>query len=453
MSQPPRDEDGPDLTGRAEPTEPTEQTRPPEKPDERAESAPAPSSAPTSNPASAAGGGEGDGISGQLLIAQMLRSSTLVTFLAIGSAMLISALLVAVTDPDVQNAAGYVFRAPADMLNAAWSAIAETFTRLFRGAVFDYEATSWARAFRPLTETAVAATPLILAALGLGIGFRAGLFNIGAQGQVLVGAAAAAWIGFAFDLPVVVHVVVALAVGGAIGGVWAGIAGFLKARTGANEVIVTIMLNWIAFWGISFLLTTTILRPAGNRPISPVIDTATAALPRLLPEPFRLHLGFVLALLAAVAVWVLMERTTVGFTFRAVGANPAAARTAGMNVNLAFVLVMAFAGLLAGLAGAVHVTGTEGRVQASTAGSIGFDAITVALLGRSRPLGTVLAGLLFGALRAGAPLLQGADIPIDIVLVIQAIIVLFIAAPPLVRAMFRLPDPHAAPRRRKEVVA
>jgi simple sugar transport system permease protein len=295
----------------------------------------------------------------------------------------------------------------------------------------------------------VAATPLIFAGLGLGIGFRAGIFNIGAQGQVLMGAAFGAYVGFAWDLPVVVHVVLAMLAAAVVGGAWAGIAGVLKARTGANEVIVTIMLNWIAYWLVSYLLTTALFRQGGSRPISPAV-AETAVLPLLLGPGFRLHAGFLLALVAAAVVWWLMERSTVGFKFRAVGANMDAARTAGIRVNTVFAFVLVTAGLLAGLGGATQVLGTDRTFQATTAGSIGFDAITVALLGRSRPLGTVLAALLFGALRAGSPLMQTvSDTPIDIVLVIQAVIVLLIAAPPLVRAIVRLPQPGTGGRARE----
>ncbi|WP_147918364.1 ABC transporter permease [Ruania zhangjianzhongii] len=369
---------------------------------------------------------------------QIARSSPLLTFLAIFAALVISAVLIVVADPAVRASAGYFFDRPGDTVSAAWDAVSGAYTSLFRGAVFDYSA-SGARMIRPITETMVAATPLLFAALGLGIGFRAGLFNIGAQGQVLMGAAVAAWLGFALNLPVVLHVLVAILGAALMGGLWAAIAGVLKARTGANEVIVTIMLNWIATWLITWLLTTSILARAPNRPISPAVDP-TAKLPLLLGGQFRLHWGFVLALLAAVGVWWLMERSTIGFKFRAVGANMDAARTAGINVNLVFVMVMVTAGLLAGLGGAAQLLGADHSLRATTAGTIGFDAITVALLGRNRPAGIVGAALLFGALRAGSPLMQTeSDTPIDIVLVIQAVIVLFIAAPPLVRTLFHLP--------------
>lgn len=385
------------------------------------------------------------------ILQQMLRSSWLVTLLAIVGALIISGILIATADEKTRAASSYFFARPYDMLWYAGDAIKRSYVALFQGAVFNYEATTFTNMIRPLTETMVWATPLLFAGLGLGIGFRAGMFNIGAQGQVLMGAGVAAIIGFKATLPGALLLIAALLASLLIGGLWAGIAGYLKAKTGANEVIVTIMLNWIATWLAAYLLTTQFLRQGSSRPITPPVAD-NAMLPALLPDPFRLHLGFILALLAALGVWWLMERSTLGFKFRAVGANPDAARTAGINVNAVYVWVMGVAGILAGLGGAAVVLGTNRTFVESSAGSIGFDAITVALLGKSRPLGTVWAALLFGALRAGAPFMQTmAKTPIDIVLVIQAVIVLFIAAPPLVRTIFVLPKTGYTPL--KEVVA
>lgn len=365
---------------------------------------------------------------------QVLDSSWMLILSAIVIALVASSVLIAAANAEVQEAATYLFARPGDFFGAAWDAIYSAYSALFRGAIFDYQADGLRR-IRPITETMLASTPLILAGLGLAVGFRSGLFNIGAQGQVLMGGAAATWIAITFQAPVVVHVVLACLAAVVVGGLWAGIAGFLKARTGANEVIVTIMLNSIAVFLISYLLTTSVLAGGGSRPISPPVGP-NAQLPLVLGPPFRLHWGFIVALVAAVGVWWLLERSVLGFRFRAVGANQEAARTAGIRVNLMFVLVMITAGALAGLGGATQILGTDKTLQASSAGSIGFDAITVALLGRSTPLGTVLAALLFGALRAGSPLMQtSANTPIDIVLVIQASIVLLIAAPPLVRSL------------------
>ncbi|MFF8344583.1 MULTISPECIES: ABC transporter permease [Cellulosimicrobium] len=388
---------------------------------------------------------------GQGVLREMLESSWLVSLLAIVAALVLGGVLIAAADPAVQEAASYFFARPSDFFQAVWDAVFGAYAALFQGAVLNVDAPDVSRALRPLTETMTVATPLILAGLGLGIGFRAGLFNIGAQGQIILGGIFAGFVGWTFALPPGLHLLLAV-LGAALGGaLWASIAGVLKARTGAHEVIVTIMLNNIAIYLVAYLLTTKPFQaPGSSNPISPRIP-GNAQFPLLLGEGFRLHAGFVLALLVAVGVWWLMERSTLGFRFRAVGENPHAARTAGMSVPWTTVWVMAIAGALAGLAGSAQVLGTEHVLTAGVAASFGFDAITVALLGRSRPLGTVLAGLLFGALRAGGFVMQArTGTPIDIVLVVQSLIVLFIAAPPLVRAIFRLPTPGGPTRAERQ---
>lgn len=374
----------------------------------------------------------------------------LVSLLAVVVALVIGGVLIALADARVQDTLAYVFARPSDFFGAAWDAVYGAYRAMFRGAIYDFEAQTFTRAVRPITETLVFSVPLILAGLGLAVGFRAGLFNIGGQGQIVLGAIFGAFIGFTFDLPVVLHVTLA-AIGAALGGaIWAGIAGLLKARTGANEVIVTIMLNNIAVYLIGYLLTTQAFKlPGSPFPKSPDIPTDSATYPLLLGEGFRLHAGFLLAIAATVFVWWLLERSTLGFEIRAAGANPHAARTAGISVERVVVLTMVISGALAGLAGSAQVLGTEKALTAGVAASYGFDAITVALLGRSRPLGTFFAGILFGALKAGGFLMQSTTpTPIDIILVVQSVIVLLIAAPPLVRAIFRLPTPGAQPRRK-----
>lgn len=371
---------------------------------------------------------------------EVMSSSWVLTVGAIVLAILLGGVLIVLTDPATQAASQYLFARPGDFFSAAWDAASSAYIALFQGAVYDSEATSFSRAIRPITETLTIATPLILAGLSVGLAFRAGLFNIGGQGQVILGAVLAAWVGFRFDLPILLHLPLAI-IGGAVGGAfWAAIAGVLKARTGAHEVIVTIMLNNIAGYFVLWIVTTKWFAsgtPGVSRPVA-----GSARLPALLPEPFRLHIGFLLAIAFAFGVWWLMERSTLGFKLRAVGSNARAARTAGISVAVMTVLAMTIAGALAGLAGTMQVLGTEGALTASVAGSIGFDAITVALLGRSKPLGTVLAGLLFGALAAGGRMMQTrTGTPLDLVLVLQSFIVLFIAAPPLVRTIFRLPAP------------
>ena len=341
--------------------------------------------------------------------------------------------------------ATYLLNRPGDFLHATASTLSEAYSSLLRGAVFDWRATTGVRMIRPITDTLTNATPLIIAGLGMAVAFRAGLFNIGGQGQMILGAITACYVGIAWNLPPVAHLLLAV-VGAALGGlVWGGIAGVLKARTGANEVIVTIMLNSIAAHLLSQVLSLKAFNgegETGNRKSLTVADTAQY--PSLAGDSFRLHAGFLLALLVAVAVWWLMERSRLGFQLRATGLNADAARTAGMSVPWVTSLVMMISGALCGLAATAPVLGTQKSMDESVVGTIGFDAITVALLGRSRPVGTVLAGLLFGALRAGGTAMQAAPgTHIKIVLVLQSTIVLFIAAPPLIRAIFRLPERRA----------
>ncbi|MGH3319635.1 MAG: ABC transporter permease [Streptosporangiaceae bacterium] len=382
-----------------------------------------------------------------VLDAIITGNSAVITFLAIVVALFLGGVLIALSDPDVLPKVGYFFARPSDALTAAWQSVAAAYYALFRGAIVDpssilayvHGTGSFAQIFNPVSETLVAATPLILAGLAVAISFRSGLFNIGAQGQIVTGGLLAGWLGFAVHLPIVIHVLVALA-GGIVGGaVFGGIAGWLKARTGAHEVITTIMLNYIAFFLLLYLLHSTwFQRPGRTDPISPVLDTS-AQLPPIFGSSLRVSWGIVAALLAAAGVAWLLDRSTLGFEFRAVGLNPDAARTAGMSVPRVYVLVMLVSGGLAGLAGGTYVQGTQHFISPGLHSELGFTAITVALLGRNTPLGTVLAGLLFGALQAGGTVMQAATgTPVDVVTVIQALIVIFIATPPLVRAIFRL---------------
>jgi simple sugar transport system permease protein len=365
--------------------------------------------------------------------------TVVLTLLSFVLALAIGAVLIAFSDPEVTATLSYFFAAPTDFLAAAWRSVSEAYLALFAGAVWDPSADSAQQAIRPLTETLTVAAPLIAAGLSVALAFKAGLFNIGAEGQIIIGATAAGWVGFSLTMPFPLHLLVAVLAGIVGGALWGGIVGALKARTGAHEVIVTIMLNYVARFLLAFLLTTEAFQREGrNDPISPIVETS-AQYPLLLGSWSRLHLGFLVALLAAAGVWWLLERSVIGFRFRAVGANAAAARAAGIRVEWNLFLVMAFAGGLAGLAGTFQVLGTEKALSGGISAGIGFDAITVALLGRGSPFGTVLAGILFGALRAGGVTMQSrTGTPIDIVLVVQSLIVLFIAAPPLVRTIFRL---------------
>jgi simple sugar transport system permease protein len=383
---------------------------------------------------------------------QIVGGSVVISVLAVVLALIVGAILIAVTDPGVQKAAGYFFARPGDTFQAIWNVVSGAYTSLFQGSIYNFGRPTFLTGIRPFMDTLTFATPLIAAGLGVGLAFRTGMFNIGAQGQMLIAAAFCGWIGWSFPLPPVVHLIVALAAGVVGGAIWAGIAGLLKARTGAHEVIVTIMLNWVAFYLISYLLRTpgALQAHGSNNPKSPAV-LPNAILPPLFGPQYTLHWGFIIVIAATIFVWWLLERSSLGFKFRAVGENPSAARVAGISVNSAVVWAMVISGGLVGLAATDQVLGTTttGFGSGIDAG-IGFDAITVALLGRSRPLGIFIAGVLFGASKAGGFLMQAAnDIPIDIVLVVQSLIVLFIAAPPLVRAIFRLPTPGRRPPAKK----
>jgi simple sugar transport system permease protein len=294
------------------------------------------------------------------------------------------------------------------------------------------------RAFYPLTESLVTATPYIFAGLSVALGFRCGLFNIGAEGQFFIGALSAAFVGYSIQgLPMIIHLPLAI-LGGALGGaLWGMIPGYLKARFGAHEVVNTIMMNWIAFRLSDWLLNGPMKGP-GFRPVTPNV-LASAELPRFFPDPLRFNLGFILALLAAYLVYWFLFKTTLGFEIRSVGANPDAAKYAGMNIVRNFVLVMVLAGGMAGLAGSAQVLGVDHWVGQGFSAGYGFDAIAIALLGKSHPFGVVLAALLFGFLRSGATNMQSmANIPIDIISIIQGMVIVFIAAPEIIRWFYRI---------------
>lgn len=372
-----------------------------------------------------------------------VQSDVVVVIAAFVIALLVGAVLIAATDDDVIAASAYFFGRPMDMISAIFEAVGGAYAALFRGAIFNVSAPDFVTAVKPLIDTLTYATPLILAGLGIALAFRAGLFNIGGRGQLLIGAGAAGWVGIHLQLPWGLHMIVA-AIAGIVGGaLWGGIAGWLKARTGAHEVITTIMLNYVAFYLLTYLLRTPLLQAPGesNAKSAEIADTAQFA--RLFGDKYALHIGFVLAVIAVIVASWLIERSSVGFRMRAVGFNPNASRVGGIDVGRTYIVAMLISGGLVGLAGASQVLGnnTAGFTAGVDAG-IGFDAITVALLGRSRPWGVFAAGILYGAFKAGGFVMQASEgVSSDIVVVVQAVIVLLIAAPPLVRAIFRLPTP------------
>jgi simple sugar transport system permease protein len=369
-----------------------------------------------------------------------LGSTILVTVLAFVAALAIGAVLIAVSDAATRSAASYFFQYPWDTFTSAGTAIGNAYTALFEGAIFNPKTAAngtLAGYLGPLSETLVNATPLIVGGLSVGLAFRAGLFNIGGQGQIIMGAVFAGFVGFHWHMPVVIHVLAAIAAGMLGGALWGGLAGWLKARTGAHEVITTIMLNYIAFSLLAYLLSVKGFQaPPYGQAISNPVDHNAQLFP-LFGSTMRVHAGLLLALLAALFTWWLLKYSRLGFRLRAVGANPFAARTAGMSVERSYTTVMLLAGAMSGLAGVSQILGTNTQVTQDIDAGIGFDAITVALLGRANPVGIVFAGLLFGALHAGGSQMQTYT-PIDLVVVIQSLIVLFIAAPAVIRSIFRL---------------
>jgi len=357
-----------------------------------------------------------------------LGRALLLPTLALLSALIIGAFLIAFTDLEALTLLNKdLLGALRLMADGVWAAYKALFGGAF-GSIYG------------VSETLFAATPLILTGLAVALGFRAGLFNIGVTGQMLIGGMAAIWVGLNITLPGFLHIPLALVAAVLAGAVWAGISGFLKARTGAHEVITTIMLNFIALFLVEFLLKTPAFQdPSRNNPISEQLPPS-AQFPEIFGSDYRVTIGLLIAGLAVIFVNWLLFRSSWGFEFRAVGFNPIASRYAGMKVAGLYVLVMAISGGLAGVAGANQVMGLSPyQVTTAFAGTIGFDAIALALLGRSHPVGVLWAALLFGALKAGGRSMQAAaQIPLELVSVIVALIIVFIAAPELVRAIFRV---------------
>ena len=288
-------------------------------------------------------------------------------------------------------------------------------------------------------------TPFIGAALAVAFAFRAGLFNIGVEGQLLIGATAAAWVGtwdWIADLPAVVAVTVVLLAGVVGGALYGAVPGVLKARTGAHEVITTIMLNAIAVLYVRWLVGSqdpVILRDISASVPRTAILPKVARLPTFVHSQPPLHLSFLIMLGLVVVVWFILQRTTTGFEIRMVGANPNAARYAGVSVGRIIVMVMTMSGALAGLAGAGEITGTSGFLSPGVFVSIGFDSIAIALLARANPFAIVPAAILWGSLLAGAPLMQQeSGISIDIVRIVQALVLHFVAADVIVRTIFQI---------------
>lgn len=389
-------------------------------------------------------------------LSNALRGLT-IPVLAIFSALIVAGLIIAFTDTDVLALVPGFFSHPFDLLGAVWHSIIAAYAALFEGAFGNWgeilqgfqvwtgtgNSKLLLEALRDPSESLVSATPYIFTGLAVAVGFKGGLFNIGAEGQLFAGAIASAYVGYAVTgLPWFIHLPLALLAGLGAGAVWAGIAGFLKATRGVNEVINTIMLNYIMFLLADYLVGPNgPMRALGGAPRSPEI-LPSAYLPPMLPTPVRVHWGFILAIGAVFFLQWFLTKTTLGFEIRTVGASPTAAKYAGIAVGRIFILTMALSGGLAGLGGANELLGLNHFLAAAFSPGYGFDAIALALLGKSNPFGVLAAALLFGALRNGATRMQSvAGVPIDIVSVMQALIIAFIAAPEIIRWIYRLRVP------------
>jgi simple sugar transport system permease protein len=376
-------------------------------------------------------------------------SDVLVILLAIFTGIVLGGVLVAFTTNEVYEAFSVSFLSG---LGAAIKTAWNTYVALFTGSVGDPEkirlafasgdALAIRRAINPFFESLVQSTPYIFGGLAVALGFRAGLFNIGVEGQIFIGAATSAWAGYAITgLPAFIHIPLAMGFGALGGALWGFIPGILKAKTGAHEVITTIMMNYIAFRLVDWLLKFPMKDPNEFTPKTPWI-LETAKLPRFFETPIRFHLGFFIAILMAVVVYLLLFKTTWGFELRMVGSNPNAARYSGIKIAKTTVIAMVLSGALAGMAGANEVLGVNYRLLPAFSSGYGFDSIALALLGKTHPFGVILSSLLFGFLRNGARSMQlTVGVPIDIVSILQALILAFIAAPSIIRTIYKLKEP------------
>ena len=343
------------------------------------------------------------------------------------------------------GAPGHALKVTADNVGAAYRI-------MFTGSVFSpatlwhaiTTGQGWSNALTPISETLTYATPLTIASIGVGIAFQAGIFNIGANGQAMMGGIAGAYVGTLIHLPMALHLPITM-LAGIAGGVLAGsVPGLLKAYTGAHEVIVTLMFNYVVSAILLYtLLSTALQAPGQQNDIARTLDPSAQLAPLFgVSSGLRVNYGLVIAVLVVLFAWWFLERSSLGFDFRVTGANPQAARASGINAKAVIILVFAISGGLAGLAGVTELAGfyktLDGGFLVGNAG-IGFTAITVSLLGRNRPVGIVWASLLFAALGVGGRAMQAATgIPLDLATVIQSAVVLFVATPVLVKEIFRL---------------
>jgi len=388
------------------------------------------------------------------------KSPIFVTVFSVVLGLVVGALVIIATSPVILHSWSLVFSSWGGIFHAlkvTLDNVGAAYRSIFTGSIVDppqfwhalTTGKDWTVALTPISETLTYTAPLLIASIGVGIAFQAGMFNIGANGQAVMGGIVGTAAGSMLHLPTVVHVPLTL-LAGILGGVIAGIIpGLLKAFTGAHEVIITLMLNYvIAFFLIYTLLSTALQQPGQQNDVSRYLDP-TAQLSPLFGahSGLRVNWGIIIAGIVVVFAWWFLERSTLGFDFRVTGANPKTAQASGINAKVVIVLVFLISGGLAGLAGVVQVSSTthflDGGFLVGSAG-IGFTAITVSLLGRNNPIGIIWGSLLFAALNVGGRVMQAStSIPLDLATIIQSVIVLFVATPVLVKEIFRLRVEHA----------
>ncbi len=383
------------------------------------------------------------------------QSPFVVTLFALVLGLVVGAIVIITTTAPVLNAWRGFFNgwgAPGHALKVTLDNVGAAYRIMFTGSVFSpatlwhaiTTGQGWSNALTPISETLTYATPLTIASIGVGIAFQTGIFNIGANGQAMMGGIAGAYVGTLLHMPMALHLPVTM-LAGIAGGVLAGsVPGLLKAYTGAHEVIVTLMFNYVVSAILLYtLLSTALQAPGQQNDIARTLDPSAQLAPLFgTASGLRVNYGLVIAVLVVLFAWWFLERSSLGFEFRITGANPQAARASGINAKAVIILVFAISGGLAGLAGVTELAGfyktLDGGFLVGNAG-IGFTAITVSLLGRNKPIGIVWASLLFAALGVGGRAMQAATgIPLDLATVIQSAVVLFVATPVLVKEIFRL---------------
>jgi general nucleoside transport system permease protein len=371
--------------------------------------------------------------------------------LALICGLVVSSIVIVVSTPPLRSAWGDLFTDPGHTFAVTFDFLGSAYGSLLKGSIanpaafqraFQYPSlATWSQAFTPLGNTIVSAVPLVITGLGLSIAYRSGAFNMGGQSQLIGGAVAASWVGFSFTgMPWLPHILLAFAAAAAGGAIAGLIPGVLKALTGASEVIVTIMLNYVAANFLTYLLSSTFFRVpgTGDNPVGRA-TVPSATLGRIFGPDLPVNTGFIVAILVVIFVAVLLNRSRLGFEFQIAGASRAAARVAGIRQSWVYIGAFVLSGAIVGIAGGVQILGVTQQLQTGFGADIGYLAILVAFAGGNRPLGVTLVALLYGALETGGLTMQfDSGISYELTSVIQSLIVLFVTAPALIAGIFRL---------------